>query len=833
MKKLSVYLLTIGLFLMGFSSSIVAQTNQYLHFDKIDDYVSLPGASQYIINNNQITMAGWFYTDAYAYGQGMMSFRSGSQGFYLIQLDNGILECRYLNSAGTLYEYVGPANTVIPGIWQHFAWVYNGSTVSLYVNGVLHGGVNAGGVLTDGNIEFTIGKCLLGTFNFVFGGRVDEVSVWSKALTAIELQDIMANELIGNETDLQLYYKFNQGSPGGNNSAITKLIDEVGSGTRDADLLNFAMTGTNSNFNGTLIVGYQAISFDGIPNKLISDAPFNLIASATSGLDVEFSIASGPATVFGNTVTLLGTEGQVVVVASQPGNATYNPAADLMQSFMVLDPATNLPNIDNRSPLEGVVYNPDLDKVLLSAFVDIDYPELFQVDEVYFLVDGISIYPTDYNNGYYTAWWQPLDFGTHTIDFIAGNNFGSQKTKSLQVEVLQNAVAQNIISFQDIWMNAGNPSETVFAELPVYTGAFSDIQATLTIDCPNGGCDPWDRISSIDARAHNGEWIEIIRYITPYGVACNHSTDLTDYMSILQGKVEFRVNCGTFGNGFLYKLNLNYQVGTPEHKFSSVRSIWWDAYEFGDYANLQPVPSISWAFSTQAVDAKMKIMTTGHGWGELNTSNAAEFYEATHVIKINGDEFDQHLWADCNPNPDGCQPQNGTWFYDRAGWCPGAISNVYDYSLSNYINTGAPISLQYRFYEDYVDLCHPNHPNCVTGVTCADCNDGYNPHLIVAANMITYYDSAFSEEPQINIPEWRNWEVKAYPNPSAGDFLLESNQALERAMVQIVNLQGQVIESFIWNGELRFMNMSGFAPGVYQLIINNGKERTAKRIIIY
>jgi hypothetical protein len=98
----------------------------------------------------------------------------------------------------------------------------------------------------------------------------------------------------------------------------------------------------------------------------------------------------------------------------------------------------------------------------------------------------------------------------------------------------------------------------VESELPSYQGAFDDIQATLTITCPPGGCDPWDRVSSIEVKGHNGEWYEIIRYLTPYGVACGHNIDLTDFMSLLQGKVTFRGNLGTQGNGFLYTLRLDY-----------------------------------------------------------------------------------------------------------------------------------------------------------------------------------------------------------------------------------------------------------------------------------
>lgn len=80
----------------------------------------------------------------------------------------------------------------------------------------------------------------------------------------------------------------------------------------------------------------QTISFAPLANRLNTDGPFNLSASASSGLPVTFTIVSGsPAQLSGNTVTLLGTPGTVTVRASQAGNADYQAAQDMTQSFEV------------------------------------------------------------------------------------------------------------------------------------------------------------------------------------------------------------------------------------------------------------------------------------------------------------------------------------------------------------------------------------------------------------------------------------------------------------------------------------------------------------------
>jgi hypothetical protein len=78
----------------------------------------------------------------------------------------------------------------------------------------------------------------------------------------------------------------------------------------------------------------QTISFGALANHTYGDAPFTVSATASSGLPVSFSILSGPATISGNTVTITGA-GTVTVQATQPGNATWNPAPPVNQGFNV------------------------------------------------------------------------------------------------------------------------------------------------------------------------------------------------------------------------------------------------------------------------------------------------------------------------------------------------------------------------------------------------------------------------------------------------------------------------------------------------------------------
>jgi glucose/arabinose dehydrogenase len=79
----------------------------------------------------------------------------------------------------------------------------------------------------------------------------------------------------------------------------------------------------------------QNITFNPIEAKLVNDLPFNLNASASSGLNVSFLKVFGPVFLTQNTVHLTGEPGTVRIVAIQHGDGTYQPANPVFQDFEV------------------------------------------------------------------------------------------------------------------------------------------------------------------------------------------------------------------------------------------------------------------------------------------------------------------------------------------------------------------------------------------------------------------------------------------------------------------------------------------------------------------
>ncbi|WMN12979.1 FG-GAP-like repeat-containing protein [Marivirga salinae] len=79
----------------------------------------------------------------------------------------------------------------------------------------------------------------------------------------------------------------------------------------------------------------QTITFDALPTKNYGDAAFNLTATASSDLLVEYTSSNlNVATINGSEVTIIGT-GTTTITASHPGNANYKAASSVGQSLTV------------------------------------------------------------------------------------------------------------------------------------------------------------------------------------------------------------------------------------------------------------------------------------------------------------------------------------------------------------------------------------------------------------------------------------------------------------------------------------------------------------------
>ena len=105
------------------------------------------------------------------------------------------------------------------------------------------------------------------------------------------------------------------------------------------------------------------------------------------------------------------------------------------------------------------------------------------------------------------------------------------------------------------------------------------------------------------------------------------------------------------------------------------------------------------AFTPQEGESMFRLKTraSGHGFGSGN--NCAEFCYNTHSVKVNGEtQWSWEIMRECADNA--LYPQGGTWIYDRAGWCPGAVVDTKDFELTPLVDGQDDFSVDYDITYD-------------------------------------------------------------------------------------------------------------------------------------
>jgi hypothetical protein len=161
-----------------------------LQFDGAS-YVSVPSSPSLSISGSQISFGAWYYhtttTDGFLLGK-MVSDYTFSLG-----VDRGAQQfVAYVKTGGQLSIVRLPAST--PGgltaynnTWVHLFITYDGAAIRMYINGALAGSQSAAGNVTSNNDPFAIGARGGDGSWTRFNGRIDDVRVYNRALSAQEV----------------------------------------------------------------------------------------------------------------------------------------------------------------------------------------------------------------------------------------------------------------------------------------------------------------------------------------------------------------------------------------------------------------------------------------------------------------------------------------------------------------------------------------------------------------------------------------------------------------------------------------------------------------------
>jgi hypothetical protein len=105
------------------------------------------------------------------------------------------------------------SNRGIPqGRWTHLAFTYDGSELTIYINGRKDASTSAGGSVNGNGLSFVVGANT-GRNDQFYRGRLDELAIWDDARTQNEIQQNYQQPLKGYEEDLKAYWRFNDVVP--------------------------------------------------------------------------------------------------------------------------------------------------------------------------------------------------------------------------------------------------------------------------------------------------------------------------------------------------------------------------------------------------------------------------------------------------------------------------------------------------------------------------------------------------------------------------------------------------------------------------------------------
>ena len=205
----------------------------------LNNYAYLPSATYF---SGDFTIECWVYLTSHTNWSRIIDFGNGPG-------NNNVLFSTSVGTSGKPGFYVGgsqfTANDQISlNKWTHLAATLSGNTATIYINGVASGTSNfpvPANVIRNNNY---IGRSNWGWGDPAPNAIFDDLRIWNVAKTAPQILASKNNELMGSESGLVAYFKFNEGVSCGNNSSITTLVNSASSGAAyNATLNGFTLNG--------------------------------------------------------------------------------------------------------------------------------------------------------------------------------------------------------------------------------------------------------------------------------------------------------------------------------------------------------------------------------------------------------------------------------------------------------------------------------------------------------------------------------------------------------------------------------------------------------------
>lgn len=174
-------------------------------FNGSNAYVSVPHNA--LLNLSQVTAMSWVRHSNVTIKNWEAIVTKGDSAYRVHH--NGACSINGVNTAGGLdfgvnsgcgTADINSGTVPVAGTWYHLAGTYDGTTIKVYVNGALSASSAYSGALASNTLALMIGENAQQRGRY-FNGDIDEVKIYSSALTAAQISAGYANENAGKNWD--------------------------------------------------------------------------------------------------------------------------------------------------------------------------------------------------------------------------------------------------------------------------------------------------------------------------------------------------------------------------------------------------------------------------------------------------------------------------------------------------------------------------------------------------------------------------------------------------------------------------------------------------------
>jgi hypothetical protein len=407
------------------SSDQVDLQPKAIHFDGVDDYIEVPHND--MLNLSEYTLELWMYVES---GTDNLSTLIGknnnNESTYSLQISNvseGTLRFWVFDGTGYLANMYSSAGAFVVDEWTHVAITYDNTTqlYTMYVNGDVVASYTGTSGTHASNLPIQIGRGI-GSSDYLFKGKMDEIRIWDRPLSACELNSVAYNEFNGAEFGLVAYYPIRDGIAEGNNSQLFTLKD-YSTYDNDGTLFNFALTGATSNrVVGNTDIDYNETDFATLPYVFAGDDDTQNcgLSYALNGNDPGASI--GTWSIYAGGTGSFDNENSPNAVFSADANGTYTLMwtidDGICEAFDLVE--LTIENNDVTAPAPDLANLPDLSGECSVEVIDTPTA----TDDCSGVINGTTSDPLTYS-----------DQGTYTITWTYDDGNGNSVTQDQTVIV--------------------------------------------------------------------------------------------------------------------------------------------------------------------------------------------------------------------------------------------------------------------------------------------------------------------------------------------------------------------------------------------------------------